>query len=93
MAAEERQKEVLGALVRFIRDELAPGDMRDRFDETTPLLQTGILDSLKTARLVNFVFAELGVDLPLDRFEPETFQDPLSLAAVVCEVEAAAGGD
>ena len=87
MAIEERQKEVLSALVRFIRDELAPEDMRARVDETTPLLESGILDSLRTARLVNFIFAELGVELPLERFEAETFHDALALAAVVCEVE------
>jgi acyl carrier protein len=77
--------EVLAALTGFVRDELVPDELKDGFDATTPLLEAGILDSLKTAVLVNFIRDQLGVRLPLAKFEPETFENVAALSAVVCE--------
>jgi acyl carrier protein len=92
MADEDRQKEVLRRLRLYVREELVPEELKEGFDETTPLLESGILDSLKTAMLVNFARAELGLELPLERFEPETFQDVLALSAVLCESDPVPGG-
>lgn len=79
--------EVTLRLRTFVRDVLVPEEDRAQFDEKTPLLESAILDSLKTAMLVNFIRDEFGVRLPLEKIEPETFRDVLTLSAVLCELD------
>lgn len=81
--------DLVTTITGFVRDELTPEELKDSFEATTPLLETGILDSLKTAVLVNFIRDKLGVRLPLEKFEPETFENVAALSAVVCEAAAA----
>jgi peptidyl carrier protein len=71
------------ALTAFIRDRLVPGELRDRFDETSPLLEWGVLDSVSTAILLGFIRRELRVTVPAAQIDPANFTDARSVAEMV----------
>jgi len=71
------------ALTAFIRERLVPRELQDRFDETSPLLEWGVLDSISTAVLLGFIRRELGVIVPAAQIEPANFADARSVAAMV----------
>lgn len=75
--------EVTAALTAFIRDVLVPDELRDRFTETSPLLEWGVLDSVSTAALLGFIRRELGVTVPPAQIVPANFADVRSVAATV----------
>lgn len=76
-------------LVAFIRKRFLPDELKGDFDETSPLLELGILDSLNTAILLNFIRNEIGTAIPYEKVEAETFKDVRSVTAVVRELAAA----
>ncbi|WP_394834503.1 acyl carrier protein [Pendulispora rubella] len=51
-------------ILAFVRDELANATERGELTATTPLLEAGILDSLRTARLIAWLRDDLGVRIP-----------------------------
>jgi acyl carrier protein len=71
-------------LVTFIQG-LVGEDSGIRVDEQTPLLELGILDSLKTAMLLNYAHNALNAWVPIEKLTPSTFRDARSLAAVIEE--------
>jgi acyl carrier protein len=81
--------EVLTKLVSFAQDNLRPSDMQEPIEATTPLLEMGILDSLKTAILLNFIRDELGVFVPPLEINARNFKDLTSIAAMVSSTETA----
>ncbi len=80
----------LTVLTAFIRDRLVPGELRDRFDETSPLLEWGVLDSVSIATLLGFIRRELGVTVPAAQIESANFTDARSVAAMVRRLAAPA---
>ncbi|MGW5154452.1 phosphopantetheine-binding protein [Nonomuraea wenchangensis] len=76
-------------LVAFIQESLVPDDVELEVDETTPLLLSGLLDSLRTARLLNFIRRELGVPVPAAKLDPDNFKDVATIVALIRELEAA----
>ncbi|MBV9820609.1 MAG: acyl carrier protein [Actinobacteria bacterium] len=78
-------------IVAYTRAELAPPELAEQIDETSPLLEMGVLDSLKTAMLLNFIREQLGVRVPPMRMEFANFKDIASIAAMVRQLLAAAG--
>lgn len=73
-------------LVDFIQSIL-PEDQQITVDEETPLLELGILDSLKTAILLNYIHNELHSSVPPASLNSENFKDARSIAAVIEEIE------
>ncbi|MEV5560738.1 phosphopantetheine-binding protein [Nonomuraea wenchangensis] len=76
-------------LVAFIQESLVPDDVELEVDETTPLLVSGLLDSLRTARLLNFIRRELGVPVPAAKLDPDNFKDVATIVALIRELEPA----
>ncbi|HEX4812296.1 MAG TPA: acyl carrier protein [Nonomuraea sp.] len=74
-------------LVDFIQDNLVHDGDEIKVDETTPLLVSGLLDSLRTARLLNFIRRDLGVPIPAAKLDPENFRDVATIVAMVRELE------
>lgn len=74
-------------LVDFIQENLVLDGDDIKVDETTPLLVSGLLDSLRTARLLNFIRRELGVPIPAAKLDPENFRDVVTIVAMVSELE------
>jgi acyl carrier protein len=80
--------DVTTRLIAYITENLLPADLAEPIDETSPLLEMGILDSLKTAMLLNFIREGLGVKIPALKIEFQNFKDVRSIAAMVGELRA-----
>jgi len=52
---------------------------------TTDLIATGLLDSLALVSLIVEIESQLGVELPLDDFDPDSFRTVETMAAFVAE--------
>ncbi|AQZ63726.1 unnamed protein product [[Actinomadura] parvosata subsp. kistnae] len=79
--------ELTQRLVAFIQDNLVLDGDDIKVDETTPLLVSGLLDSLRTARLLNFLRKDVGVPVPAAKLDPENFKDVATIVAMVRELE------
>jgi acyl carrier protein len=83
------EEAVAAALVAFIRERFLDGDRSGELTEESPLLEWGILDSLKTAVLLTFIRDELGVMIPAVQVDARNFRDVRSIAAAVVRTAAA----
>lgn len=75
--------------MEFIRDRLLGGDLRDEFTASSRLFELGVLSSLNTAMLLNFIDRELGATLPLELITEQTFQDVNSIATAIAQARSA----
>ncbi|MEU6263052.1 acyl carrier protein [Saccharopolyspora shandongensis] len=73
-------------LVKFVGEEFLSESERADLDAETPLLEAGILDSLRVAVLLNFIREELGVNVPLARLDMRNFADIETLAAMLADL-------
>jgi len=87
-----RQAEVELALMEFIREEFLWGDDDRELTESTPLLEWGIIDSLRTALLLTHMREKLGVFVSPAKINARNFRDVTSIAALVV-AEAAVAAD
>jgi clorobiocin biosynthesis protein CloN5 len=79
--------ELSGRLISFIQENLLSEDHHDiTVDATTPLLELGVLDSLKTAILLNFIHHELKVSVPPEKLSSRNFRDVHSIAATISDI-------
>jgi clorobiocin biosynthesis protein CloN5 len=78
--------EYISALVKFIGEEFLSESERADLDAETPLLESGILDSLRVAVLLTFIREDLGVHVPLARLDMRNFADIQTLAAMLADV-------
>ncbi|MFC3452563.1 acyl carrier protein [Amycolatopsis speibonae] len=62
-------------ILSYVRDELADAAERDQVTSTTSLLEAGILDSLRTARLVAWLRDEVGARVPPIAMTGKNFRD------------------
>jgi clorobiocin biosynthesis protein CloN5 len=77
------EDQIVDDLLMFIRNQFLDGDDTDELTDETPLLAWGVLDSFKTARLLNFIEDELGSQIPPAQMYAGNFQDVRSIAAMV----------
>jgi clorobiocin biosynthesis protein CloN5 len=87
-----KQAEVELALMEFIREEFLWGDDDRELTESTPLLEWGIIDSLRTALLLTHMREKLGVFVSPAKINARNFRDVTSIAALVV-AEAAVAAD
>jgi acyl carrier protein len=78
--------DVTDKLVAFIQENLTGGRPDLRIDAESPLLELGVLDSLKTAILLNYVRDELGTPIPPERLSVSNFRTPRAIGALVRDV-------
>ncbi|MFI7110226.1 hypothetical protein ACIBK9_28215 [Nonomuraea sp. NPDC050227] len=76
-------------LVDFVQDNLVLDGDDVKVDETTPLLVSGLLDSLRTARLLNFLRKDVGVRVTAAMLDPENFRDVATIVTMVRELQSA----
>jgi clorobiocin biosynthesis protein CloN5 len=67
----------------YIRTQFLDGDATSELTDETPLLEWGVLDSFKTARLLGFIQDELGAPIPPAQIYAGNFHDIRSIAAMV----------
>ncbi len=76
-------------LVEFVHARLLPDEQRDGFNADTRLLESGILDSLKAAILLNHIRREFGVAVPHERIDTEHFNTVRDIAVLVTDLRTA----
>ena len=54
-------------------------------DETTPLLEWGVINSIEIVRLANFIQNQFHVAIPPHKFVGDRFADLASITDLVCE--------
>jgi acyl carrier protein len=86
---EYSENDVRSKLTAFIRESFLAGDRNGELEDTTPLLEWGVLDSLKVAMLLNFLRGELGVVVPFDKMSGANFKDVNHIVALVLELSPA----
>lgn len=75
---------IIEELKRYIaQDVLAGKDIG--LDETTPLLEWGIMNSLEIVRLLSFIRKQFAVDIPADKLVADSFTSVSSVADLVLE--------
>ncbi|QWF82458.1 acyl carrier protein [Amycolatopsis sp. CA-230715] len=73
-------------LIDFIREKFLAGDPDGELTAESPLLQWGILDSLKVAILLTFIREQLGVIVPFQHLSAKNFGTVRSMAVLVTEL-------
>lgn len=75
---------IIEELKRYIaQDVLAGKDIG--LDETTPLLEWGIMNSLEIVRLLSFIRKQFAVDIPADKLVADSFTSVSAVADLVLE--------
>ncbi|HEY7147216.1 MAG TPA: acyl carrier protein [Streptosporangiaceae bacterium] len=83
MSSVEVQATATGRLVSFIKERFLPAEIAADFGPETPLLELGVLDSLKAARLLNFIRKDLGTTVPTSMIDTTNFKDVRSIIAMI----------
>lgn len=78
----EAAPEVSRAIMVFLARS-APAGTAETFDQDTPLLGSGVLDSLSILQLMTFLSEELGIEVEDEDFSAENFATIDSLARFV----------
>ena len=75
---------VVSSLKAYLVEEVLEGDASE-FDETTPLLELGLLDSFSIVGILSFIESEFGIEIPLETLAIERLKDVNTLADLVIE--------
>jgi acyl carrier protein len=59
----EKAEEVAARTRTYLLDEYLPGESPDSLGNATPLITSGILDSIGTVKLASFLEGEFGIEL------------------------------
>ena len=81
--------EVREAIRQFILKKYLPGESADNLRDETALRTSGILDSLATIGVVNFIEKEFGVEIEAHETDVDTFDTIQDMAALVDRKRAA----
>jgi acyl carrier protein len=77
-----QQTTVIEQLKRYIAQDVLGGKSIG-LDETTPLLEWGIINSLEIVRLLSFIRKQFGVDIPAGEIVADSFTSISSIAKLV----------
>lgn len=81
--------EITEKILTYIRKKHMDGDVDSELDETTPLFELGIMNSLHTLLLLQFIRDELGVAVPANKINAANFKNVRSITALVRTVAGA----
>lgn len=73
------------ALLEFVRTEFMSDQDRASLTLDTPLLESGVLDSLRVAVLLSYVRDQLGVHVPLSKMDARNFATVRQISVVLDE--------
>ena len=80
---------VKDAIRQFILRKYLPGESADNLRDETALRTSGILDSLATIGVVNFIEKEFGVEIEAHETDVDSFDTIQDMAALVDRKRAA----
>jgi acyl carrier protein len=75
--------ETAARLLEFIRERFLDNDLSGDLDDHTPLLEWGILNSMNTMVLLNFIRDDLGVTVPPSSVSGRNFKDVESITSMI----------
>ena len=76
--------EIVARLKEYLAQEVLDG--KDiGLDEHTPLLEWGVINSLEIVRLLSFIQANFGLEIPADQLTAERFVDLSSITTLILE--------
>lgn len=76
-------------VLHYVRTELAVNLGEINVTTTTPLLESGILDSLRTARLISWLRDDVGVRVPASAMTGQNFHNVERIADLVVSLQSA----
>jgi acyl carrier protein len=68
------------SILKFIGELKGDGTLVGR---DTPIMETGLLDSMALVQLIQFIGQKFGVTIPDEEVTPELFESPMRIAAYV----------
>jgi len=78
-------RDIENKLRTFILNEFLPGEDSDQLTDTTPLLTSGILDSIATLKLVSFLEKEFGIEIAAHEADADHLNTLSDISALVRE--------
>lgn len=75
--------EVTPRITTFISESFLDGDPKGELNESTPLLEWEVLNSMNSAILLNFLREELQVNVPLSEINARNFRDIAAISKLV----------
>ncbi|MGQ4271722.1 acyl carrier protein [Nocardiopsis changdeensis] len=78
----EKTEEVL---MTFVRERFLDGDPDGELEPTSPLIDWGLLTSLNSAVLLNFLHREFEGSVAVERITAKDLRDVRSIAALLCD--------
>lgn len=78
-----RDEEIRERVRRYLLDHLIAEDDSGSLEDDTPLITSGILDSLATLNMVSFLKKEFGVALKAHEIDARTMDSVRDIAALV----------
>jgi len=85
MTNEEIGERIAG----YLHGELLDGERDLRIEPETPLLEWGVLNSMNTMRLLNFIREDLGVTVPPAMIAGRHFRNLAAISDLVSSLSAA----
>jgi acyl carrier protein len=79
-----QREAIIEQTTRYIAQDVLGG--RDiGLNETTPLLEWGIINSLEMVKLLSFIREQFGVEVPTDKLVADSFTSISSIADLILE--------
>ncbi len=79
-----QREAIIEQITRYIAQDVLGG--KDiGLDETTPLLEWGIINSLEMVKLLSFIREQFGVEIPTDKLVADSFTSISSIANLILE--------
>ena len=83
------EQHIKASVKSFILNEYLPGEDPAALTDTTPLMTTGILDSIAVLKVVNFLEGEFGITIEPHEAVVENLNTVLDMAQLVSSKKAA----
>ena len=71
------------SLIKFIQENLIQDDKTSVLEEDTPLIESGILDSMGVLQIMTFIEEETGLRVPDIEVKMENFQTVSSIESMI----------
>ncbi|MEU3741137.1 acyl carrier protein [Streptomyces sp. NPDC032198] len=84
------ESEIRESITAYIRERFLDGDTKGELEETSPLLEWGVLNSMNTALLIGHIRTTVGIKIPAMQVNSENFRDVRSITTLVTRQSAAA---
>lgn len=85
MTTELSESEISARLIAFIRERFLDGDAANELNETSPLLEWGVINSLNSAILLAFISEEFGTSYLLENIDATTFKSVRNMTMMLTD--------